>query len=224
MTSNIDHDRISDLIQRISNWQHGQPADVVVSFVESIFDRYLIATVENQKKIREAVRSNQPLWNFAGRDDIGVYLSTLAQSSESNIVPSLRAWLICISITGGVNWRDTLAIVESLNEKAVLQHVDIRPHVEEIAASAEDSDSRGGLNGEMSTRDLILWILYVPLNVNRDELLRKRQEQETQRLAEQEWGSKMRRCPKCSTAFKSKFDLGQCPQCRKMFYASGRTR
>jgi hypothetical protein len=222
MDLDFDDISISQVVSRIVNWQPGQHEGVIVPFVESIFELYLKSDGDDRKKIREAVRANRTLWNFAGRDDIGVYLSTLGQYSGSNIVPYLRAWLICISITGGVEWRDTLAIIESLYNEAVLQHVDIRPHVEEIAASADDSDSRGVM--EMSTRDLILWVLRAQLNVNREELLQRKQEREAARLAEQEWGGKLRSCPKCSTAFKSNFDLGQCPQCGKRFHASRSSR
>lgn len=34
------------------------------------------------------------------------------------------------------------------------------------------------------------------------------------------WGGKQRRCPKCSTVFKSVQDLGACPTCRHTFLAS----
>ena len=220
----FDRNPTSEVVQRISNWRQGEVTDVIVPFVESIFELYLKSDVDDRRKIREAVLAHQVLWNFTGQDDIGVYLNTLGQNSDFNIVPYLRAWLICISITGGMNWKDTLCLIESLHGKAVLQEVDIRPHVEEIASSADDSDRRGGQNGEMSTRDLILWVLHAPLNVNREELIRRKQEQEAERLAQQEWGGKVRSCPKCSTAFKSNFDLGQCPQCGKRFHASRTTR
>ncbi len=179
-----DRDPTSEVVQHISNWQHSQPTEVIVPFVESFFELYLKSDGYDQEKIRESVRGNRALWNFAGQDDICVYLNTLGQNSGSNIVPYLRAWLTCISITGGVEWRDTLGIIETLNNEAVLQRVDIRPHVEEIAASADDSDRRGVM--EMSTRDLILWILLAPLSVNREELLQRKQEHEAARLAEQE--------------------------------------
>ncbi len=218
MILDFDSDPTSEVVQRISTWQQGEPTEVIVPFVASIFELYLKVKVDDRRKIREAVRGNRALWNFAGHDDIGIYLNTLGQNSESNIVPYLRSWLTCISITGGVDWRDTLAIIESLNNEAVLQRIDIRPHVEEIAASADDSDSRGAM--EMSTRDLILWVLRAQLNVNREELMQRKQEREAARLAEQEWKGKMRSCPKCSTTFKSNFDLGQCPQCGKRFHAS----
>jgi hypothetical protein len=38
--------------------------------------------------------------------------------------------------------------------------------------------------------------------------------------AERQWGGKERECPKCHTTFKSVQDLGQCPQCAFMFFAS----
>lgn len=90
MTTKIDNDRISVLVQRISTWQQGQPVDVVVPFVESIFSLYLIVSEDSRKKIRETVRANRSLWNFAGRDDIGTYgeeKCDLVRNAEQNSNP-----------------------------------------------------------------------------------------------------------------------------------------